>query len=165
MMHHSIYRIIWGVLALMIAAQAIFVPVFFSLILFLALVGFIWQVQRAVSKKWITVIKSLFMLSALIAIYLNYRTFLGVDAGVAFLTACLFAKALETRHHRDAIVLFNFALFVSASLFLYSQALAMAMLILVILIGCFLGLYRLQITQFEHDLHQRHILKHDLNKG
>ena len=164
MMHHSIYRIIWGVLALMIAAQAIFVPVFFSLILFFALVGFIWQVQRAVSKKWITVIKLLFMLSALIAIYLNYRTFLGVDAGVAFLTACLFAKALETRHHRDAIVLFNFALFVSASLFLYSQALAMAMLILVILIGCFLGLYRLQITQFEHDLQQRHILKHDLKQ-
>lgn len=163
-MHHSIYRIIWGTLALIIVAQVAFAPMLLSVIFACCWLYLIWQMRSSTSKKASTGIKLLFMLGALVVIYLNYRTFLGVEAGVAFLTACLFAKALETRTNRDAIVLFNFALFVSASLFLYSQALWMAVMILFALIGCFLGLYRLQITQFEHGISHRSIFKHDLKQ-
>ena len=164
-MHPSIYRIIWATLALIILAQVAFAPVLLSVVFVCALLFMWWQASRVLqAQKVSTVVKLLFMFCTLVVIYLHYRTFLGVDAGVAFLTACLFAKSLETRTHRDAIVLFNFALFVSASLFLYSQAFWMAVLIVLALIGCFLGLYRLQITQFEHEISHRSIFKHDLKQ-
>ena len=71
-----------------------------------------------------------------------------MEAGTAVLATFLFAKALETKSKRDFIILFNFALFVSASLFLHSQAFWMALLVLCCLISCLVGLYRVQTAHF-----------------
>lgn len=49
------------------------------------------------------------------------------------------------------IILFNFALFVSASLFLFSQSFAMAVIVLLCLTSCFIGLYRIQIAEFDEN--------------
>ncbi len=93
--------------------------------------------------------KLLFAFFALLIIYLHTQTFLGVEAGTAVLSTFLFAKAFETKSKRDFIILFNFALFVSASLFLHSQSFLMAVLVLCCLISCLVGLYRVQTANFE----------------
>ncbi len=59
-----------------------------------------------------------FTLVSVAWIYIQYQSLLGVEAGVAFLTTCLFAKSLESKNTRDLLIVFNFALFVSASLLL-----------------------------------------------
>lgn len=41
---------------------------------------------------------------ALVTIYFSYKSFLGIEAGVAVLSTFLFAKALETKNKRGIIV-------------------------------------------------------------
>ncbi len=102
---------------------------------------------------------------ALASIYLSYKSLIGVEAGVALLSTFLFAKALESHTQRDLIILFNFALFVSASSFLYSQSMWMTVLVILCLISCLIGLYRIQKSAFT-DYASRHSsrqdAKHDL---
>ena len=93
-------------------------------------------------------IKVILTLFALMVIWLNYGTFVGVEAGTAALATFLYGKALETKQSRDYIVLFNFALFVSASLFLHSQSVLMAMMVLCSLLGSLVGLYQLQTGHY-----------------
>ncbi len=71
-----------------------------------------------------------------------------MEAGVAVLSIFLFAKALETKTQRDVIILFNFALFVAASMFLHSQSFMTAAMVLLCLLSCLLGLYRVQTHAF-----------------
>ena len=85
----------------------------------------------------------------MVAIYLSYGSFIGVEAGTAALTVFLFGKSLELKNKRDLIIFFNFALFVSASLFLYSQSICMALMVVCCLVSCLFGLYRIQITEFK----------------
>ncbi|WP_374663851.1 transglutaminaseTgpA domain-containing protein [Acinetobacter sp.] len=134
-------------LALLLAAQAFFIPAALA-----AVLGVIWlyllhaalKPQAQLKKIWTL----LLTLTALASIYFSYKTFIGVEAGVSVLSVFLFAKALETKTQRDAIILFNFALFVSASSFLLSQSFAMAVMVLLCLISNFIGLYRLQTSLF-----------------
>ena len=86
---------------------------------------------------------------ALVAIYLSYGSFIGVEAGTAALAVFLFGKSLELKNKRDLIIFFNFALFVSASLFLYSQSIWMALMVVCCLVSCLFGLYRIQTTEFK----------------
>ena len=86
---------------------------------------------------------------ALVAIYLSYGSFIGVEAGTAALTVFLFGKSLELKNKRDLIIFFNFALFVSASLFLYSQSIWMALMVICCLVSCLFGLYRIQTIEFK----------------
>ncbi len=133
-------------LALLIAAQALFLPWQLTAILTLIWICLLYSSisLRPIAKLWTYGL----VFSALGAIYLSYQTFIGIEAGVSVLTAFLFAKALETKTQRDVIILFNFALFVSASSFLFSQSFFMAVAILLCLISSFTGLYRLQTAQF-----------------
>ena len=52
-------------------------------------------------------------------------------------------------NRRDLIILFNFALFVAASSFLYSQSFGMAVVIILCLLSCLIGLYRIQTSEFQ----------------
>ena len=134
-------------LALLLAAQALFLSP-----ALIAVLGIIWlyllythlKPNRKVKKIWTVLLVTL----ALASIYFSHKTFIGVDAGVSVLITFLFAKALETKNQRDAIVLFNFALFVSASSFLFSQSFVMAVIILCCMISNFVGLYRIQTSAF-----------------
>ncbi len=155
-MNKSIQISILVVLSLIWSAQVAFMPIGLSVLFFMNIVGlgiyyrkFNQHESFNFPKVLFKIPKLLFALFALIIIYIDARTFLGVEAGTAVLSTFLYAKALETKTKRDYIILFNFALFVSASLFLHSQAFWMAILVLCCLISCLVGLYRVQIADFE----------------
>ncbi len=149
-------------LSLVFITQIIYAPLLLNIILALILLLLVWRYQQQRNTAVAKVLIGVLLSAGLAAIYLHYQTFIGVDAGVALLTTILFAKALEIKQPRDVIVLFNFALFVSVSLFLYSQSMWMAILILGCLLSCFLGFYRLQVVQFSQDQTVRSEIKTDL---
>lgn len=138
-------------LSLIGLAQISFFPVSVSIIFLIMLIGLFWHfkaLKKLPTHSFPQMLTIGLVLSALAAIYVSFQSFLGVEAGTAFLTTFLYAKALESKNKRDAIILFNFALFVSASLFLHSQSIWMALLVIGCLVSCFLGLYRVQNLDF-----------------
>ena len=160
MMHADVRTSILMTLLLLLLAQVLFNPVLlsaiFALILLCLFVSFKDE-TKTVSKIWIFALAIL----ALMTIYFKYQSFIGIEAGVAVLSTFLFAKALETKNKRDVIILFNFALFVGASSFLYSQSIWMAIVILLCLFSCLIGLYRLQTSEFKQAQNQSSALKTD----
>lgn len=134
-------------LGLIILAQVAFIPVLLSIIFVISLLC-IWiflKRQKPFPKIGTFLLTGL----ALGSIYLIHQSFIGVEAGVAVLSTFLFAKSLETKNRRDLIILFNFALFVAASSFLYSQSFGMAVVIILCLLSCLIGLYRIQTSEFQ----------------
>ncbi|MEK5758029.1 DUF3488 and transglutaminase-like domain-containing protein [Acinetobacter variabilis] len=134
-------------LGLIILAQVAFIPVLLSIIFVISLLC-IWiflKRQKPFPKIGTFLLTGL----ALGSIYLSHQSFIGVEAGVAVLSTFLFAKSLETKNRRDLIILFNFALFVAASSFLYSQSFGMAVVIILCLLSCLIGLYRIQTSEFQ----------------
>lgn len=155
-MNKSIQISILVALSLIWLAQLAYMPIALSILFLVNLLGLGWYYQKINAHQTFNIPrvlfqapKLLFAFFALLIIYLDTQTFLGVEAGTAVLSTFLFAKALETKSKRDFIILFNFALFVSASLFLHSQSFAMAVLVLCCLISCLVGLYRVQTANFE----------------
>lgn len=139
-------------------AQLSYAPALLSAVYAVMILSLFLHYKKSIkhtNKPYSKSLKISFVVLALVMIYLNYRSFLGVDAGTAVLSLFLYAKALETRieHNskRDLIILFNFALFVTASLFLLNQSIWMASIVLLCMVSCFIGLYRVQTIQFvEH---------------
>lgn len=146
-MHSSIRIAIVLTLSLIWVTQLSFSPVLLSVI-FAICIGCLWNFMQSTGNhfpKWAIYILTL---AALAVTFWSYQSFLGVEAGVAILSIFLFAKALETKTQRDVIILFNFALFVAASMFLHSQSFMMAAMVLLCLLSCLLGLYRVQTSFF-----------------
>ena len=147
-------------LGLILIAQMAFIPVLLSIIFAISIVC-IWiflKRQQPFPKTGTFLLTAL----ALGSIYLSHHSFIGVEAGVAVLSTFLFAKSLESKNKRDLIILFNFALFVAASSFLYSQSFGMAIVIVLCLISCLIGLYRIQTSDFEQEqITQRAALQQD----
>ena len=163
-MHNSIQQSILLSLILILAAHILFSPVALSVIFAIMLLLLYRHYKNKtvhISKVWTYGLTC----CALISIYLSYKSLIGIEAGVALLCTFLFAKALESHTQRDLIILFNFALFVSASSFLYSQSMWMTVLVILCLISCLIGLYRNQKSAFA-DYTSRHSssqdAKHDL---
>lgn len=151
-MNRSIQISILLVLFLIWVAQLAFMPIALSILFFIHLIGLSLYYYKSNLHEVVDFPKYpklIFAVLALVIIYLDSNTFLGVEAGTAVLSTFLFAKALETKTRRDFVILFNYALFVSASLFLHSQAFWMAILVLFCLISCLIGLYRVQTAHFE----------------
>ncbi len=134
-------------LGLIILAQVAFIPVLLSIIFVISLLC-IWIFLKR-QKPFPKIGTFLLTALALGSIYLSHQSFIGVEAGVAVLSTFLFAKSLETKNRRDLIILFNFALFVAASSFLYSQSFGMAVVIILCLLSCLIGLYRIQTSEFQ----------------
>jgi len=163
-MTKQIYFCILAVLAFVLIGQVAFIPVTLS-----GLWGVIWLILVwRYSKQKISPFPRLFLvffsLLSLGLIYLNYQTLLGVEAGVAFLSTCLFAKSLEAKNTRDLLIVFNFALFVSASLLLHSQAFWMAVLVFSAFVICLMGLYRIQTGLFNQHQLLSNQLKNDVKQ-
>lgn len=147
MMPNSIRQSIVVTLSLLLCAQALFLPQLLVLLLIAVLILFLISSKKAyVLPKLLNL---LVIILALGVIYAAQGTFLGVEAGVAILTSFLFAKVLESQSKRDWIVVFNFALFVSASSFLYSASVWMTAMVLLSLLSCLVGLYRLHQLNFQ----------------
>jgi len=147
-------------LSLLLMAQLVFNPLVLSLI-FALIILFLFYSLKDESKVLSRIWTFSLTLIALASIYFNYQTFIGIEAGVAILSTFLFAKALESKNKRDVIILFNFAMFVSASSFLYSQSIWMALMVVLCLLSCLIGLYRLQTHEFRQFQDQSTALKSD----
>lgn len=136
-------------LGLILLAQVAFIPALLSIIFAISLICLWISLKR--QKPFTKLATFLLTALALGSIYLSHQSFIGIEAGVAVLSTFLFAKALETRNRRDLIILFNFALFVAASSFLYSQSFGMAVVIVLCLLSCLIGLYRIQTGDFQQE--------------
>jgi protein-glutamine gamma-glutamyltransferase len=159
-MHSSIRIAIVLTLSLIWITQLSFSPVLLSVI-FAICIGCLWYFMKSTGNhfpKWAIYILTLV---ALAVTFWSYQSFLGVEAGVAVLSIFLFAKALETKTQRDVIILFNFALFVAASMFLHSQSFMTAVMVLLCLLSCLLGLYRVQTHFFASENSNRLALRQD----
>lgn len=151
-MKNSIQQTILLSLALIWLAQLAFIPVYLSAVFLCMMLSLFWHFKVSLKQSehiHPKILTAIWVLIALGMIYASFQSFLGVEAGTAFLATFLYAKALETKSKRDLIILFNFALFVSASLFLHSQSIWMTLVVIGCLLSCLLGLYRVQTTEFK----------------
>lgn len=150
-------------LAFIAIAQISYLPYSLSA-LFLSMLGFfVWQYYRKKFTYYRYLQLGVFAVG-LGLILLQFKTIVGVEAGVSFLTLCLFAKSFELKQKRDLLIVLNFALFVSASLFLHSQSFLMTVSVLLSLVSCLTGLYRLQIYEFLRQENKQPAIKQDVKQ-
>ena len=147
-MNRFLYFAVLPVLTVIIVGQASFMPIAITLLWTAALLLLAFRIRRHQVAAIATFWQTAFALTGVLLIYLQFGRFWGVEPGVAFMTSCLFAKCLESKSPRDLIVVFNFGLFVTASLFLHSQAMWLAALVFVGLVFGFIGLFRIQTADF-----------------
>lgn len=163
-MAKQIYFCVLSTLALVLLGQVAFAPITLSGVWGGIWLILVWRYNKQVITPFPKLILVLFSLLSLGLIYINYQTLFGVEAGVAFLSTCLFAKSLEAKNTRDLLIVFNFALFVSASLLLHSQAFWMAVIVFLTFVMCLMGLYRIQTAAFSQSKLSSGQLKQDLKQ-
>ncbi|QNH50235.1 DUF3488 domain-containing transglutaminase family protein [Acinetobacter venetianus] len=163
-MTKQIYFCVLSTLALVLLGQVAFAPITLSGVWGVIWLILVWRYNKQVITPFPKLILVLFSLLSLGLIYINYQTLFGVEAGVAFLSTCLFAKSLEAKNTRDLLIVFNFALFVSASLLLHSQAFWMAVIVFLTFVMCLMGLYRIQTAAFSQSKLSSGQLKQDLKQ-
>ena len=108
-------------------------PLWVSLLVLLAL-G--WRCLENIGKlgafpKWLLV---LLVLIGGIGVFAEYWTIVGRDAGLALLTVMAALKFLESRRHRDMLILVFICYFLIATHFLFSQSIMIASLMFATLI-------------------------------
>ncbi|MCU4639313.1 transglutaminase family protein [Acinetobacter courvalinii] len=163
-MTQAIYFCVLAALGLILIGQVSFIPVTLSGLWGIVWLTLVWRYHKQKITPMPKLLLVAFTLVSVALIYIQYQSLLGVEAGVAFLTTCLFAKSLESKNTRDLLIVFNFALFVSASLLLYSQAFWMAMIVFGALLMCLMGLYRIQTDLFKQKNQTRNQLKQDIRQ-
>lgn len=92
-------------------------------------------------RRWIT---ALLALGIAAAVYLQFRTLFGRDAGIALLIGMLALKLVETRTARDGVLLLALAFFLVLTHFLFSQSIATAVYLFVCVWAITAGMVRLQ---------------------
>jgi transglutaminase-like putative cysteine protease len=85
-----------------------------------------WRNER-LPRRWLLTV---LVVCGMGAIYLNYRTIIGRDAGVALLVLFLSLKLMETKTRRDAVIVTFLCYFLALTSFFYSQTVATAALML-----------------------------------
>ncbi|MBP8005883.1 MAG: DUF3488 domain-containing transglutaminase family protein [Acinetobacter sp.] len=163
-MTKQIYFCVLAVLALILLGQIAFIPTSLSGLWGIVWLILVWRYHKQNLKPFPKLLLIIFVLASFSLIYLHYQSLLGVEPGVALLSACLFAKSLEAKSTRDLLIVFNFALFVGASLLLHSQAFWMAMIVLATFVMCLLGLYRIQTGLFNQNTLSSNQLKQDVKQ-
>ena len=132
-------------------------PPLFSGLGFLTLIGLILMARRRKNVGFNPQPPRIFqygvVLIGLSIILFTYKTIIGVDAGVAFLTLCLLGKLLELKQRRDAYIVLTLALFVVASLFLFGQSILNALMALAAILAIFYALLQQNIN---HDVLSHH---------
>jgi transglutaminase-like putative cysteine protease len=85
-----------------------------------------WK-NEILPRRWLLLV---LVVVGLGGVYLTYRTIFGRDAGVTLLVMFLALKLLETRAHRDAVVVTFLCYFLALTNFFYSQSVMTAVLML-----------------------------------
>lgn len=129
----SLHNTVWliAALALIAAPHAERLPAW---VMLLAATLALWRIYlgRARLELPRRPLLMVFVAGAAAAVFLNYRTIFGRDAGVALLIVMLALKLLETRSQRDALLLIFLGYFLIITNFLYSQTIPAALYML----GC-----------------------------
>lgn len=163
-MTKAIYFCVLAALGLILIGQVSFIPASLSGLWGIVWLTLVWRYHKQKITPLPKLLLVAFTLLSIALIYIQYQSLLGVEAGVAFLTTCLFAKSLESKKTRDLLIVFNFALFVGASLLLYSQAFWMAVIVFVAFVMCLMGLYRIQTDLFKQKNQTSNQLKQDMRQ-
>lgn len=125
-------------------------PPLFSGLGFLTLIGLTFMAKRRKNIGFNPQPPRFFqyavVLLGLSIILFTYKTIIGVEAGVAFLTLCLLGKLLELKQRRDAYIALMLALFVVASLFLFAQSILNAFMALMAILAIFYALLQQNIN-------------------
>ncbi|HVJ59718.1 MAG TPA: DUF3488 and transglutaminase-like domain-containing protein [Burkholderiaceae bacterium] len=138
-------------LALLIAVACVLAPHFAHvppwMVGVLALLWFwrLWLVlaQRPLPSRWLLVP----LLGAMaFGVWLQYRTLLGRDAGVAFLLSLLALKLLELRARRDVFVVIYLCFFVLLTQFMWDQELPVALATIATVLLLFFALLGVHMT-------------------
>lgn len=124
-----------------------FAPVWLTVIAYVSVIAQLPVIKRKITaKKGVSRLKGSYrfvqmglFLAGLVGIWLTFQSVLGVDVAVSFLTLCLFCKLWELQQKRDAYVVLNLSLFVLASVFLLSQGLGVALLVMTAGLGVMMG--------------------------
>jgi len=104
-------------------------PIWLSLIATLLIAWRVWLTLRGQSlpRKWVLTLMSLALLSV---VYWQFHTWLGKDAGIAFLIILVCLKMLELHARRDAVSVVFVCYFLLVGQLLYSQSLLSAFYLL-----------------------------------
>lgn len=103
------------------------------IVLFVVTAGWRWQVvvqRQHLPQRWLLMTMTLLIA---VAIFHDYKTLLGRDAGVALLGAMMSLKFLELRTRRDSMVILLLGYLLLMANLLYSQSILMAAYLLAIL--------------------------------
>jgi len=92
-------------------------------------------------------LKQVLAVTAFVAIYVSYQGQLGRDAGIALLTALLGLKMLELQRERDFYVVMFLAYFLIVTNFFYSQTVATAGYMLLLVVVVTAGLVRFNVAR------------------
>ena len=98
---------------------------------------FTWRFGLVMSGRWLprNSVRWVAALACAAAVFANYGTLLGRDAGVALLVLFLGLKLMEMRARRDLFVVIFLCFFLLLTAFFYSQSLLTAALTVVAVIG------------------------------
>ena len=91
--------------------------------------AYLARMRLALPARWLLM---LVVIASAAAIYLQYRTLFGRDAGVALLVLMISLKLMETRTQRDGMVLAFISYFLVLTNFFYTQSILTALYLL----GC-----------------------------
>ena len=95
-----------------------------------------WRNER-LPRRWLLVV---LVLVGMAAVYLNFRTILGRDAGVTLLVLFLSLKLMETKERRDAVIVTFLCYFLALTNFFYSETIPTAGVMLVTVFALTAGL-------------------------
>ena len=86
-----------------------------------------WKNER-LPRRWLL---TALVVVGMVAVYLNFRTLFGRDAGVTLLVLFLSLKLMETRERRDAVVVTFLCYFLALTNFFYTESMVTAAVMLV----------------------------------
>ncbi len=127
----TLRQTLWLSVALILVAapHAERLPWWLSLLVFMLIVWrmYLARVRLGLPSRAVVI---LVVIGSSTGVYLNYGTIFGRDAGVALLVLMLGLKVLETRTHRDGMLLIFLSYFLVITNFLYSQTIPTALYML-----------------------------------
>ncbi|HTO47281.1 MAG TPA: DUF3488 and transglutaminase-like domain-containing protein [Burkholderiales bacterium] len=95
-----------------------------------------WRNER-LPRRWLLVV---LVLVGMAAVYLNFRTIFGREAGVTLLVLFLSLKLMETKDQRDAVIVTFLCYFLALTNFFYSESIPTAGVMLVTVFAVTAGL-------------------------
>lgn len=137
-----------GAILLAVAPHVAHLPWWTSIGFF---VLFTWRFGLVMSGRWLPrdSVRWVAAIACGAAVFANYGTLLGRDAGVALLVLFLGLKLMEMRARRDLFVVIFLCFFLLLTAFFYSQSLLTAVLTVVAVIGLMSAMLTMQFGRRE----------------